>query len=232
MKIQAIKTRIFKAKDNLLSFLDDYFISLKENSILVITSKIVSLSENRIVERTNSTDKEKIIRQESDFSLAAKHAYLTIKDGLVMASAGIDESNADGSIILLPKDSWRRSNQIRRHFINKFSLKNLGVIITDSHTAPLRAGVMGVALAYAGFKGIKDYRHHQDIFGRSFHFSRVDIADSLAASAVLCMGEGDEQQPIALIKEAPVHYLQRVNKKELMISPQEDMYGPLFRYFK
>lgn len=55
-------------------------------------------------------------------------------------------------------------------------LKKEGVLITDSRTMPLRASIIGVALGYAGFRGIKDYRGQPDIFGRKFHFPRVDIA--------------------------------------------------------
>ncbi len=93
---------------------------------------------------------------------------------------------------------------------------------------PLRAGIVGVALGYAGFKGILDYRGTKDMFGRIMKVSRTDIADSLATSAVLCMGEGREQQPLALILGAPIIFTKKINKKELMINPKEDLYLPLF----
>ena len=101
-------------------------------------------------------------------------------------------------------------------------------MITDSRTMPLRAGVTGVAVGYAGFRGIKDYRGTPDIFGRKFKFSRTNIADGLATAAVLVMGEGSEQQPLAIIKRAPVEFCDRVNRMELRIDIQEDMYRPLF----
>jgi F420-0:gamma-glutamyl ligase len=87
-------------------------------------------------------------------------------------------------------------------------------------------------LGYAGLRGLKDYRKTPDIFGRLFHFSRVDAVDSLATAAVLCMGEGRERQPLAVISGAPVEYTERVVKNELRIDIREDMYGPLFRQFK
>jgi len=88
----------------------------------------------------------------------------------------------------------------------KYSVKYLGILITDSRTIPLRAGITGVALGYAGFRGIKDYRGRPDIFGRKFKVSRVNVADSLATVAVFVMGEGNEQQPLAIIKKAPVEF--------------------------
>jgi len=114
----------------------------------------------------------------------------------------------------------------------KFKIKNLGVLITDSRLFPLRAGIVGAAIGYAGFKGVKDYRGTGDIFGRILKLSRTDIADSLATAAVVCMGEGREQQPLALITDAPVVFTEKVNKKELYIDPREDLYQPLFEKIK
>lgn len=232
MKIKAIRTTLFKPHDNLISFIEKYFPLFTEKSILVITSKIVALAEGRLVKYIDEKNKVKTIRQESDSVIQTKYVYLTIKDGTVMANAGIDESNADGNLILLPNDSFKSAAKIRKYFCDQHNLKHFGVIITDSRCLPLRAGVVGVAIGYAGFKGLKEYRGKLDIFKRPFVYERVDIADSLATAAVLCMGEGNEKKPLALIKEAPVEYSQRTDKNELKIDIKEDMYGPLFRKIK
>ena len=58
--------------------------------------------------------------------------------------------------------------------------------------------------------------------------SRIDVADSLASSAVFVMGEGDELQPLALIEGANVQFCDRVNRKEIYIDIGNDMYRPLF----
>ena len=176
--------------------------------------------------------REKIIKAESDYMLRTKYTWLTIKDGMVMSSAGIDESNADGKIILLPKDSFKVAGTLRRLLQKKYKVKNLGVLITDSRLFPLRTGVVGVALGYAGFKGLRKYRGTKDIFGRIFKLSRLNMADSLATAAVLCMGEGREQQPLALITNVPVKFVERVNRKELLIDIAEDLYQPLFEKIK
>ncbi len=232
MKIRAIKTKIFRPGDDLFIFINKYLPRPSEKSILVVTSKIVALAEGRIAEKTSEAAKEKIIRLESDFVLPTKQVYLTIKDGLVMANAGVDESNGNGKIILLPRDSFSSAQALRNYFKQKYKLKNFGVIITDSRCLPLRAGVVGVALGYAGFKGLKDYQGRPDIFGRLFKYARVDVADSLAATAVLVMGEGKEKQPLVIISGAPVKYTNRLNRNELKIDIKEDIYGPLFRIIK
>ncbi|TSC77916.1 MAG: hypothetical protein G01um101424_50 [Parcubacteria group bacterium Gr01-1014_24] len=228
MRIKAIKTRIFRENEDLLHFIFKYVKKIPENSVLVITSKILALSEGRTLKIKGEKEKIKVIKRESDFALKTKYVWLTIKDGMAMASSGIDESNADGKIILLPGDSFKSASLVRGALRKKFKIRNLGVLITDSRLFPLRAGIVGVALGYAGFAGIKSYIGEKDIFGRKLKMSKTDIADSLATSAVLCMGEGKEKQPLALIISAPVKFVEKVNKKELYIDPREDLYQPLF----
>lgn len=228
MIIQPIKARIFQEGDDLFTFITKYFKKIPEKSVVVITSKIVALAEKRTAVALNDKAKEKLIRRESEFAIPTKYVWLTVKDGMVMASAGIDESNAKGKLILLPKDSFKTARVLRNKLRRKYGVRRLGVLISDSWTIPLRTGVTGVALGYAGFRGVKDYCGKPDIFGRKFKFSRTDVADSLATAAVLVMGEGNEQQPLAIIEGAPVEFCDRVNRKELHIDIKEDMYRPLF----
>jgi len=229
MKIQAIKTKVFKPKEDLLAFIENYLPGIKEKTILVVTSKIVALAEGRFVQKNNETTKLKIIKRESRLVMPTKRVYLTIKDGQFMANSGIDESNANGWLILLPKNSFKAAAKIRNHFKKKHKLKNFAVLITDSRCLPLRAGITGAALGYAGFQGLRDYRRCLDIFHRPFKYSRVNLADGLAAAAVLCMGEGKERQPLALITEAPVRFNEKINKKETIINPAEDIFYPLIK---
>lgn len=232
MNIRPIKTKIFKEGEKLIPFIINHIKNIKENSVIIITSKIVALSENRTVIIENERTKEKYIKLESEYAIPTRYAWLTIKDGVVMASAGIDESNANGKLILLPKNSFLSANKIRKELKEKYKIKNLGIIITDSRTLPLRAGITGVALGYAGFSGIKDYRGNPDIFGRKFKVSRVDVADSLATSAVFTMGEGNECKPLAIITNADIKFCEKINKKELYIDIKDDMYQPLFTNLK
>lgn len=225
MKITPIKTRVFKEGDDLASFILKYAPALKNGSVLVVTSKIVALSEGRAAD---VKDAEKIIRIESEWQKKTKYGQVTLKDGMYMWNAGIDESNADGRIVLLPKDSFHAAENIHKALKGHFKIKKLGVIVTDSRIVPLRAGVVGIALGYAGFKGLRDYRGKKDIHGRALKFTQTDIADSLATAAVLVMGEGSERQPLCMIEDAPVVFTERVDRTELLIDPKDDMYGPLF----
>ena len=228
MTVTPIKTRVFQEGDDLFDFITSSFGKLQERLVVVVTSKIVALAEKRTACVGNIKAKEKLIRRESEVAIPTKHVWLTVKDGMLMASAGIDESNANGKLILLPKDSFKTARFLRKKLRQKYAVKELGVLITDSRTTPLRAGVTGAALGYVGFRGVKDYRGTPDIFGKKFVFSRTDVADSLATAAVLLMGEGNEQQPLALIENAPIEFCDRIDRKELHIDIQDDMYQPLF----
>ncbi len=232
MKIRAVKTGIFKAGDNLISFIDLYLKKVKEGDIVVVTSKIVALSEGRMMLINNEKQRVEVIKSESQYAMKTKYTWLTIKDNTVMSSAGLDRSNANGMTILLPKDSFKTANKIRCHLKRKFGLKKIGVLITDSRYLPLRAGITGVALGYAGFKGVRNYIGLKDIFGRIIKYSKVDVADSLAMGAVLCMGEVAEQKPLAIISDVKIEFAEKINEHELDIDVREDLYQPLFEIIR
>ena len=229
MRIRPIKTRIFREGEDLVSFITKHIPRAKEKTVIVVTSKIAALAERRTSPLLSRKDEAMLIRSESTLAIETEHVWLTMKDGMLMASAGIDESNANGKMILLPKDSYASADMIRAALMEHYGIRELGVIVTDSHTQPLRAGVTGVSLGYAGINGIKDYRGSKDIFGRSFRFSQVNVADSLAAAAVLTMGEGDEKKPLALLYEAPVVFMKTVDRGEVLIPLEDDMYLPFLK---
>ena len=232
MKITPIKTQLFKEREALVPFIKKNIPKLLEESILVVTSKIVALAEGRTAYVKNMKEKVQLIKKESQWAMQTKYVWLTIRDGMVMASAGIDESNANGKLILLPEDSFESAALLRNQLKKIYKIKKLGVVITDSRLLPLRNGVVGVALGYAGFKGIKSYLGKPDLFGRKFHFSKTDVADSIATAAVLTMGEGRERCPLAVITNAPIEFVERISRKELEIDIAEDIYQPLFAKIK
>ena len=106
MLIRAIRTRIFKEGEPLVSFITRYLKNIHDGSVIVVTSKIVALSEKRVREIKNMHTREEIIKSESQWAMKTKYTWLTIKDNMVMSSAGVDESNANGKIIL-SKDSFK-----------------------------------------------------------------------------------------------------------------------------
>jgi len=229
MQISPIKTRVFLENEDLIAFILEYVKKLPEKSVLIITSKIVALSEERTVEYKNKKQKESLVKKESVFALKTKFVWFTIKNDAIMADAGIDESNAEGKLVLLPKDSFASANKIRSALCTRYKIKNLGIIISDSGLLPLRNGVIGMARGYAGFKGVKNYEGEKDIFGRKFKYSKTNIADGLATAATLCMGEGAERQPMALITNAPIVFSNKLNKKEMIIKKSDDIFYPLLK---
>jgi dihydrofolate synthase / folylpolyglutamate synthase len=232
MLIKPIKTRIFREREDLLEFIYDHVKKIPEKSILVVTSKIVALSQGRTInvdpKIPKEKFKEKIIKKESDYALPKGNSWITVKDSMVLTSAGIDESNGNGKIILLPKNSFQTAQAFRRRLQAKFKVRNFGILIVDSRRIPFRSGIFGISLGYAGFGGIRDTRGQPDIFGRILKFARTNVSDSLATAAVLCMGEGNEQQPLALVTNAPVKFVKKIDPKELFVDPREDLYRPFF----
>lgn len=237
MKVYPIKThKIFPNTDkDIFNVLDKYIHGLKENTVLAVTSKIVAICEGRFV-KMEDVDKRDLIYQEASLVIPPeKNSYnvsLTVKNNLLIAGAGIDESNGNGYYILLPKDPQQSTNKIREYLLKKFNLNRFGIVITDSRTTPLRWGVTGVAIAYSGFKALKDYVGSKDLFGRKFKFEKLNLADCLATSAVLVMGEGSEQTPLAVLEDIPALEFQDKNptKKELdnlKISLKDDIYATL-----
>lgn len=227
MNIQAITTELFSANHNLLDFIKKEVPVLKEQQILVITSKIVALSEGRIVSITNEQEKERIIQEESDIAVHHPYGWLSIVDGLMTGSAGIDKSNVGNDMqVLLPKDSHKSAHELCTQLKETYGLKELGIIITDSRLMPLRKGTLGAAFGYAGFKGLKPYVGTPDLYGRPYERQKLNIADSLATAAVLEMGEGNESQPLAIISDVQAIEFtnQQIDKDELRIKAEDDIY--------
>lgn len=203
MNVNPLKTRKVTAGSvSIFDFLDESIKDLSEKSVVAISSKVVSICEGRVVP-LDSIKKDDLVAQESERYLprhTSKHGFsFTITQNTLIASAGIDESNSDGNFVLWPKDPQKSANTIREYLADRFDLKNVGVVITDSTCMPLRWGAVGIALAYSGFKATNDYASKKDLFGRKLVFGKTAVASGLAASAVLAMGEGAEQTPIVII---------------------------------
>jgi F420-0:gamma-glutamyl ligase len=225
MMVKPIKTRIFKENEPLVKFIQEYIKKIPERSIIVVTSKIVALSEGRTAEDTGPKAKEILIKAESEAMIRTKYIHLTIKDGMLMAAAGIDASNGAGRFIMLPKDSFKAARILRSQLKKIYNVKDLGVLITDSRTFPLRAGVIGLTTGFAGFLGIRDYRGVKDIFGRKLAFSRTNVADCLSSAAVVEMGEAAERHPLAVIREATVEFTNKtVWRSSVSIPIEDDLY--------
>lgn len=235
MIVRTITTPKITSKSiSLLELLDQVVPKLEDGSVIAITSKIVSLCEGSTVPLDQIT-KDELLVQESDLYLppqVSKYGHhFTIVNNTLIAMAGIDESNGDGHYVLWPKDSQSTANAVRKYLKSRFNLERIGVIITDSTSRPMRRGASGITLAHSGFAAVNSYVGTPDIFGRPFGAAHADIAGGLAAAAVLQMGEGTEQTPIAILSDLPFIAFQDrdPNEQELAeayISLEDDLFAP------
>jgi coenzyme F420-0:L-glutamate ligase len=240
VNVRGVTTRVFRPpRDDLWDLLASSLPPLTEESIVAVASKVVSIGEGRCVP-AEGRDKDALIVREADRYLDREEvpgAYVlhTLTHGLLAPSAGIDASNAAGHYILWPRDPARSARRIWRFLRARHGLKRLGVVVTDSRSVPLRRGVVGFALAHCGFRPLRDYRGRRDLFGRHLRFSQTNVADALAAAAVLVMGEGAEQTPLAVITEVPeVRFAARPIPSRrpyasLVVPPEEDLFWPFLR---
>lgn len=238
MKITPIKTRkINPPQEDLYKILDKYCPKLKEGNILLITSKILAIHQGLCIPVKDVKNKDELIKKEADALIPRKKSpreniILAIKNNTLIPSAGIDESNANDYYILWPKNSEKEAKKICLYLKKKFNIKKLAVIITDSHTTPLRSGTVGISIGFFGLNPLRDYRGKSDLFGRKLKVSQVNVVDSLASIATFAMGEGRECTPFALIEDAKVEFSTKETFKDLFIPFKEDIYYPLLKYFK
>ncbi len=218
-------------KDSLTEAIRKSKLTIRENDIVVISSKVVSIDEGSAVPL--SADKQKLIQSEADwYQKTPQFKYrkmFTIAKGVLVGSSGIDESNGSGHYILYPKDPTQSAKRLRRWLMKTYNVESLAVIISDSMSLPLRRGAVGFALAWDGIDPLRDYRGTKDIFGRTIQVEMANLIDSLAAAAVLEMGEGNEQTPIAVIRNAKNIVLRNRSSKsdQLVVSPEDDIFAPL-----
>lgn len=197
--------------------------SLREKDVLIVASKVVSYSENRLTEG----DLEAMVRQDADRVFGDGPMALTLKNGVLIPNAGIDQSNAPlGKMILWPEDPFRSARALRA----AFKLTDFGVVITDSTVRPLRRGVTGIAIGWAGFTGVADKRGAADLYGRKLKYTQIAVADQLATAAELVMGQADESIPFVIARGAPVVFTDRAaSSDDYRISPKECLYRALLK---
>ncbi|HVT67336.1 MAG TPA: coenzyme F420-0:L-glutamate ligase [Trebonia sp.] len=170
---------------------------LADGDILVVTSKVVSKAEGRVA----AMSREDAIAAET-VRVVARRGTLTIaqtRHGLVMAAAGVDESNtAPGTVVLLPEDPDESARRMRKALRARPGV-TVGVLVTDTFGRPWRAGQTDTAIGAAGVLPIRDHRGEADAWGNVLDVTMAAVADEIAAAGDLVKSKS-RQLPVAIVR--------------------------------
>ncbi|MFE6978340.1 coenzyme F420-0:L-glutamate ligase [Streptomyces sp. NPDC057682] len=187
-----------RAGDDLAKLIAATEPGLADGDVLLVTSKIVSKAEGRIME---AADREAAIDAET-VRVVARRGPLRIvenRQGLVMAAAGVDASNTPaGTVLLLPEDPDASARAIRRGLRDVLGVE-VGVVVTDTFGRPWRNGLTDVAIGAAGVRVLDDLRGGTDAYGNPLAATVVATADELAAAGDLVKGKA-EGLPVAVVR--------------------------------
>jgi coenzyme F420-0:L-glutamate ligase / coenzyme F420-1:gamma-L-glutamate ligase len=170
---------------------------LRDGDILVVTSKIVSKAEGRVIR----ADRERAIDGETVRVVARRGQTRIVetRHGLVLAAAGVDSSNtAAGTVVLLPEDPDGSARRLRKALGERRGI-SVGVVVTDTMGRPWRIGQTDAAIGAAGLAPLRDHRGEPDTFGRPLEVTVAAVADEIAAAADLVKGK-TTQVPVAIVR--------------------------------
>ncbi|MDG4793214.1 coenzyme F420-0:L-glutamate ligase [Micromonospora sp. WMMD1082] len=179
---------------------------LRDGDVLVVTSKIVSKAEGRLVDvpadgPDRQAARDRVLAAESVRAVAARGdtQIVQTRHGFVMASAGIDASNVDKTrLVLLPEDPDASARALRAGLRQRYGV-DVAVIVSDTMGRPWRNGLTDVALGVAGMAAIRDHRGEVDPYGNELVLTQMAVVDELAAAGELIKGKRD-QMPVAVIR--------------------------------
>ncbi len=194
---------------------------LGNGDIVAVASKVVSMSENRIINLDTinpgkrslclarlyglTPEFSQVVVDEADKIYGGvKGAVLTLKQGFATANAGVDRKNApDNTAVLWPRNPKKSARQLRIGLKRKTG-QTVGVVIVDSRVTPLRLGTVGLSLGSVGFRPVRDFRGKPDLNNRRIRITFQSMSDGVAAAAHLLMGEARERIPFVIIRGAPI----------------------------
>jgi coenzyme F420-0:L-glutamate ligase/coenzyme F420-1:gamma-L-glutamate ligase len=201
---------------------------LRDGDVLVVTQKVVSKAEGRMVQ-VDADDplSHKAIVEAESVRIVRRRGDLIISEtahGFVCANAGIDLSNVDrGWAALLPLDSDRSARRIRDGIRARAGVE-VGVIISDTFGRPWRDGLTDVAIGVAGVAAVIDLRGTTDSLGRELQVTKVCVADELASAAELVMGKASGI-PVAIVRGVDPSWLRESSvAEEIIRSPADDLF--------
>jgi coenzyme F420-0:L-glutamate ligase/coenzyme F420-1:gamma-L-glutamate ligase len=194
-----------EAGDDLASIIvgaaDDQGVTLLRDDVVVVTHKVVSKQEGRVVEIPSQEAYRALVEDES-LDIVRRRGDLVIartRHGFICANAAVDRSNvAAGYALLLPIDPDRSAHRIRT-LISRASGVDVGVVVTDTFGRPWRRGLVDVAIGVSGITPILDLIGTTDTHGNVLNVTEIAIADEIAAAADLVMGKATSI-PVAIVR--------------------------------
>jgi coenzyme F420-0:L-glutamate ligase/coenzyme F420-1:gamma-L-glutamate ligase len=200
---------------------------LADGDVLVVTQKVVSKAEGRLVaidpddplahKAAVEAEAVRIVRRRGELIIAET------RHGFVCANSGVDLSNVErGTAALLPVDADRSARRIRDIVRARLDV-DVGVIVSDTFGRPWRRGLTDVAIGIAGIAGVVDLRGTADALGRTMQVTEVAVADELAAAAELVMGKASGI-PVAVLRGVDRAWLREASVRELVRPSQEDLF--------
>lgn len=217
-------------------------VSLVDGDILVVTHKIVSRAEGRLVQLDSVVPSAKALQLAAETDrdprtvevilgearelvrISNRHIITEHRLGHVSANAGVDRSNsAEGSVVcLLPRDPDGTAREISE-FIRQEHGRHVAVLISDSHGRPFRKGTVGTCIGTYGLPPLLDLRGKKDLFSYTLERSSECIADELCAAANLLMGQADEGIPLVVIR-GMIWPVSSDPIRVVLRSPEEDIF--------
>ena len=174
---------------------------LADGDVVVVTQKVVSKAEGRVVDLDPEVGHKPLVEAES-VRVLRRRGDLVISEtthGFVCANAGVDLSNvAEGTAALLPVAPDRSARQIRDALRRHVGVE-VAVVVSDTFGRPWRRGVTDVAIGCSGLRPVIDLRGTTDALGRELQVTEVAIVDELASAAELVMGKA-ENVPVAVVR--------------------------------
>ncbi|MBA2607963.1 MAG: coenzyme F420-0:L-glutamate ligase [Actinobacteria bacterium] len=202
--------------------------ALHEGDVLVVTQKVVSKAEGRLVPvNTEDPLAAKALVEQESVRIVRRRGDLIISEtshGFVCANAGIDLSNVPaGYAALLPVDCDRSARRIRDGVRADIGI-NVGVIVSDTFGRPWRKGLTDVAIGVAGVAAVVDLRGTPDSLGRELQVTEVAVADEIASAAELVMGKA-AGIPVAVVRGVNAEWLREASvASEIVRPPSEDLF--------
>jgi coenzyme F420-0:L-glutamate ligase/coenzyme F420-1:gamma-L-glutamate ligase len=201
---------------------------LADGDVLVVTSKVVSKAEGRLVpvDPDDPAAAKALVEREAVRVLRRRGDLLITetRHGFVCANSGIDLSNVErGQAALLPVDSDRSARKLRDGLRARLGV-SVGVVVSDTVGRTWRRGLTDVAIGCAGVAAVVDLRGTEDALGRELHATEVAVADELAAAGELVMGKA-RGIPVAVVRGVDPAWLREGSVRgEIVRPPAEDLF--------